>query len=644
MPRLNYKGNTYQVLIYRLFIALLFLSISRLLFYFFNTQYFSDLNITELLGAFWGGVRFDITALIILNSPYILLNVIPIPFRRNKLWQLSANILYFIFNILGLALNSIDGVYFRFTSKRMTADIFSFVSTGEDDIMTLAPRFISDFALEFFTWVALSLIFVWVAMRWKPKEMRSPMGIRFYIINTILFLLCGTISIIGIRGGLQLRPITIITAGNYAPAKDVSLVLNTPFTIIKSFGHTDLKKVNYYNDEHVLEAIYTPVHIPELNDSSPGFMQYNVVLIIMESFSTEYIGALNGNKNNISYTPFLDSIIANGMAFSAYANGKQSMEALPAIVASLPSLTTRPYITSAYGSNQINSLANILGNQGYSTAFFHGGRNGTMGFESFTNIAGFDAYHGKDQYGNDQDFDGNWGIYDEAFFNYFRNQLDMEAEPFFAVFFSLSSHHPYAVPEKYEDKFSKGTLDIHESIMYADYALGNFLHKAALSPWFNNTLFVITADHTSLAYDEKYKTRSGIYEIPLVFYMPGHVPAGIKKEIAQQTDILPSVLGFMNFNKPYLAYGNDLFNPEEKRFAVNYLNGTYQLIMDGWSLLFDGNNPIALYDLSGEQGQENVLAENPETSIEMIVFLKAYIQQYQNRLITNELTIKKDNE
>lgn len=644
MPRLTQRGTTYQVLFYRLLIALLFLSLSRLLFYIFNYHYFSDLDGAELLAAFFGGIRFDITALIILNAPYIFMNVLPFPFRRKRAWQFTANVFYFVLNILGLALNSIDGVYFRFTSKRMTADIFSFLSTGEDDIMTLAPRFISDFALEFFTWLALSLLFIWVALRWKPKEMRKPMGARFYIINTILFLICGAVSIIGIRGGFQLRPITIITAGNYAPAKDVSLVLNTPFTIIKSFGHTGLKEVHYFEDEQDLITQYTPLHYPELNDSSPGFRQYNVVLLIMESFSTEYIGALNGNDENVSYTPFLDSIIAKGMAFPAFANGKQSMEALPAIVASLPSLTTRPYITSAYGSNQINSLANMLGDKGYHTSFYHGGRNGTMGFESFTNIAGFDEYHGKDQYGNNEDFDGNWGIYDEAFLNYFRDELDETQEPFFATFFSLSSHHPYAVPKEYEGKFDKGTLDIHESIMYADYALGKFLQEAESAPWFNNTLFVITADHTSLAYDEKYKTRSGIYEIPLVFYMPGQISPGVKEETAQQTDIMPSVLGFMNFDKPYVAFGNDLFNSGENRFAVNHLNGSYQLIMGGWSLLYDGDKATGLYKLDGFAEQDNLIEDYPEKSDGMLEFLKAYIQQYQNRLIQNKLTITKDNE
>lgn len=644
MPRLNYRGNSYQVLMYRLLIALLFLSLSRLLFYIFNVHYFSDLGGAELLEAFFGGIRFDITALIILNAPYIFMNVLPFPFRRKKAWQLTANTFYFVLNIVGLALNSIDGVYFRFTSKRMTADIFSFLSTGEDDIMTLAPRFISDFALEFFAWIALSLLFIWMALRWKPKEMRRPMGARFYIINTVLFLICGAVSIIGIRGGLQLRPITIITAGNYAPAKDVSLVLNTPFTIIKSFGHTGLKEVHYYKDEQELITQYTPLHYPEVNDSSPGFTQYNVVLFIMESFSTEYIGALSGDGNSVSYTPFLDSIIAGGMAFPAFANGKQSMEALPAIVASLPSLTTRPYITSAYGSNRINSLANILGDKGYHTSFYHGGRNGTMGFESFTNIAGFDEYHGKDQYGNDKDFDGNWGIYDEAFLGYFRSQLDDTQEPFFTTFFSLSSHHPYAVPKDYEGKFNKGTLDIHESIMYADFALGKFLQEAESASWFNNTLFIITADHTSLAYDEKYKTRSGIYEIPLVFYMPEQIPPGVKKEIAQQTDIMPSVLGFMNFDEPYVAFGNDLFNPGEKRFVVNHLNGSYQLIMEGWSLLYDGDKAAGLYKLDGFAQQDNVIEDYPEVSEKMLDFLKAYIQQYQNRLIKNKLTITKDNE
>ena len=630
-----YRVSVYRTVLLRMLIVLMFFTFSRLLFYFFNLGYFSDLDADSLFKAFLGGIRFDITAAIVLNAPYLLMNVLPLPFRTHRTWQRLADLFYYVFSILGLALNDMDAVYFRFTAKRMTADIFSFVSTGDEDFIELVPAFISDFFVEMLAWALLATLFVLLGSRIRVKAAGLSRGTRFYLQATFFFLLAGALSIIGIRGGFQLRPITIIDAGRYAEARNVSLVLNTPFSIIKSYGHTGLKPVHFLDDPAEMQAVFSPIHT---GSGAQSMQKYNVVVIIMESFGTEYIASLNRIPGAYSYTPNLDSLIADALAFRAYANGKQSMEALPAIVAGLPSLTTRPYITSAYGSNQISSLAGILGALGYSTAFYHGGRNGTMGFESFTGIAGFERYYGKDEYASEDDFDGNWGIYDEPYFSYFKKQLDSTREPFFATIFSLSSHHPYSVPLQYKGRFSKGTLDIHESIMYADHALGGFFRSASGAPWYDSTLFVITADHTSLTYEKSYQSREGIYSIPLVFYMPARIEAGLKEDIAQQTDIMPSVLGFLGADTSYVAFGNDLFDSTAARYAVNHIDGTFQLLKWGWALQFDGKavtgfRPMELYD--GESIDEE------KARADMLPFLKAYIQQYNNRLLNNNLVIRK---
>ena len=647
MRRCYYSSHVYLVMLVRLLIALLFFSLSRLLFYLFNTQFFGDMDGIDLLEAFLGGMRFDISIVIILSAPFILMNTIPVPARSEKTWQLLALVSFYITNISGFALNMIDTVYFRFTSKRMTADIFSFIDAGEDDMMTLIPRFLIDFKWEFLSWVFLSMIFIWISSRIRLKKKKIKHGIRYYVINTILFLLTAFISIIGIRGGFQLRPFTIINAGEYTAAKNVSLVLNTPFTIVKSWGHIDLEEVSYFTDEETLIATYQPIHhppTPNSPNSTSSTSPTNIVLIIMESFGTEYIGALNGEGSK-GYTPYLDSIISQGFAFKAYANGKQSIEALPAIVAGLPSLSGKPYITSAYGGNEINSMANLLKTKGYSSSFFHGGRNGTMGFEFFVGMAGFEAYYGKDEYGNDDDFDGNWGIYDDAFFDFFKGKLDVTEEPFLAAFFSLSSHHPYMVPEKYQGMFDKGTLDIHESIMYADYSLGRFMRQASHEEWFKNTLFIFTADHTSLSDDIAYQSREGIYAVPIVFYMPGKIDPEISSDIAQHSDILPSMLGFMSYDKPFLSFGNDLFDTTACRFSVNYIDGIYQLIKDGWSLLYDGKDVIGLYALDKPvNSRENEMYSNSDIADELVNFLKAIIQQYNHRLINNQLIIRAEDE
>src|SRR5690606_3286191 len=122
------------------------------------------------------------------------------------------------------------------------------------------------------------------------------------------------------------------------------------------------------------------------------------------SFSKEFFGAFNKDKNNgtyTGYTPFLDSLTGHSLSFTySFSNGRKSIDGLPSVVSSIPSLGV-PYFLSPYSGNRINSLASLLKEKGYHSSFFHGAPNGSMGFEAFMNIAGFEAYYGLSEYGDD---------------------------------------------------------------------------------------------------------------------------------------------------------------------------------------------------------------------------------------------------
>ncbi|MBK6988266.1 MAG: sulfatase-like hydrolase/transferase [Bacteroidetes bacterium] len=140
-----------------------------------------------------------------------------------------------------------------------------------------------------------------------------------------------------------------------------------------------------------------------------------------------------------------------------------------------------------------------------------------MGFDNFAKQRATIDILGAQEYNDDSDFDGSWGIYDEPFLKRTTEELTKIDNPFFATIFTLSSHHPYEIPKKYESTFEKGTLPIHKSIRYADHSLKIFFEQASTLPWFKNTLFVITADHTATSDSPYYQNRQGMYSIPLLF-------------------------------------------------------------------------------------------------------------------------------
>lgn len=628
------QRGTFHILLLlkRLFILLLVYGVCRILFFLVNHSLFT-VQSDELLFIILHGFRFDISSIVYCNALFILLHFIPFSIRDSKGYQHLLKGLFYLSNIPGILLNCIDFIYFRFTLKRTTSDIFRWTGLGED-LKKLLPRFITDFwyVIPLFIFLVVLLEYLY-RKTWRynmpAKEERKVKP--NLILQIALTLALAGLCVLGARGGWQLRPITILSASEGISPQNVPLVLNTPFTIITTYKKSGLVELQYFPLEQA-EKMFSVVH-PK--DSFP-FSKKNVVVIIMESFAAEYVGGLNNGKG---YTPFLDSLMEVSDHFSnAFANGRKSIEGVPAIIAGLPTLMENPYISSVYSGNQFNSLASLLKKQGYNTSFFHGGTNGTMGFDNFSRMAGFESYFGRKEFNNDAHYDGFWGIYDESFMQYFSSQLSTFKQPFVSCFFSLSSHHPFLIPEKYKRQFRKGTLEIHQSIQYADWALRQFFKSAEKERWYNNTLFVITADHTSLTDQKQYYSAIGGCRIPLVFFEPGSSSKEKSDVVVQQIDIMPSVLHRLHYPEAYAAFGRNAFSKEQTHYAISYLNNIYQYIEKDYMMQYNGEKSISLYQYPVDTLlQRNLITKETAKAADIELRLKALIQVYNYRMIHNKL-------
>jgi phosphoglycerol transferase MdoB-like AlkP superfamily enzyme len=641
-----FAGGYYKVFLIRLYLALLFLTFGRVLLFIFDHQYFHDVTFSEFISIVFYGLRFDISTCVFFYSPFILLSILPFPFRSNPFYQNLLFIAFAISTVLTLAGNLLDCAYFPFTLARTTADLFNVLGLG-DDAMTLLPAYLRDFWYFFLILIVLIFLELFLYSRAKltiSEKKVSGKKNHFlpYLKKSIISLIIAVLCIIGVRGGLQLRPISIMTAGEYTSAKNVALVLNTPFTILKTIGKSGVKNIEYF-DKNALDKIFSPVQ-NYFKKEKPTKVN-NVVVIILESFSKEYIGAFNRNLDNgkyKGYTPFLDSLMKESLVFTnAFANGKRSIEAIPAALAGIPSIMNDAYITSMYSGNNINSLASVLKKKKYSSAFFHGGTNGSMGFDGFAKIAGFDKYYGRSEYNNEKDYDGKWGIFDEPYLQYIAGVLDKTVKPFVAGMFTLSSHHPYKVPDKYVNIFPKGKLPIHQSIYYSDYSLRKFFKTLSQKSWFDSTLFVITADHTSESIYPQYETRSGMYAVPIIFYQHNSNLKGISKTVTEQSDIMPSIMDYLNIDASFVAFGESALDSSNNHFAINFVNETYQLMYKNFAMVFDGTKGISLYDMAKDSLQKhNILESSPIVRNELERKVKAIVQSYNQRLMKNEMTVK----
>jgi phosphoglycerol transferase MdoB-like AlkP superfamily enzyme len=632
--------NEYKILAYRILLAYVFYFIARLFFLIYNYKLLKVDSVAEFFVLSYHGLVFDTTAILYVNLLFILLSILPFWVNTTKKYQTLLFWVYFLCNAIAYATNFLDFIYYRFTYSRSTIALLDFVK-NESNKGSLFSRFIITYwhvYVLFFLLMAI-WVFLYKKVRLKPK----PENINkiFYFSFSILGLLIVAAMIIGgIRGDFKksTRPINIIDANRHViKPEHADVVLNTPFAIIRTFNTTSFKKVNLVTKEEVEKSIQ-----PIKKYSNNPLTKPNIVLIITESYGREYIGAFNKENNikdYVSYTPFVDSLAQHSLIFTnAFANGSKSIHGMSSVIAGIPSFRDA-FTSSPYPKQKIQSLVSTLEELGYDTSFFHGAANGSMGFLGFGNILGFDHYYGRTEFDNDNEFDGSWGIWDEPFLQFMKNELDKKKTPFFSTVFTVSSHEPFVIPEKYTNTFPKGNIQMHQPVGYTDYAFKKFFEAAKKTAWFKNTLFIITADHCNQTYYPYYNQVVTRQAVPILFYKPDGSLAGVNKDFAQQIDIYPTVLDMIGYPKPFRSWGRSLVGDKNiKPFVYNFNGGFFQFMQGDYIIGFDGKEIIGVYLSTDLALEKNLLTTLNNNEIEKAkITAKAFYQDYMERIIDKKM-------
>ena len=576
---------------------------TRLLFIFFNLDYLVNCNWSEILIAYLYGFRFDFSTAFIINLFFILPSLIP---YRSPWYRKLLRFLFFAFNTLFFILCLIDIELFTFFGRKLGVDFLDIGGDIQDQSLQLILNY----------WHMSLMSVMGGAVIWKfskfIEQKQTNSAIRWF---KVIPLNLGVLILvaIGVRGGVQMRSISPKQAFIFDKHELGNVALNAAYSIVRSMEKDRLKKIEYFKaDDLAKEYILKRRDFSYSKLSAP---KSNVVIIIVESLSQEYIEK--------GFTPHLNKLFESGLYFSEnYANGRRSIEALPSILLGLPSLIGKPIYQSQFQTNHFVGLPQVLKNKGYHTSFFHGGRKGTMDFDAFVGSIGVDHYYAKEDYPQPEHSDGHWGIFDHFYFDYFIDELNTFPQPFFSTLFTLSSHQPYSLPAEFKNKFPKGTLDIHESIGYVDFALHKFFEQAKKQSWYKNTLFVLTADHTQKLETKKFNKTIGRYRVPLWFFHPSlnlNTALSKKKSVTQHADIYPSVLDILNLPAKSLLFGTSVFN-EDPGAMINFNSGHFYYL----------KNNILVKEHNG------AFVSEPQSGA-VIEELKAYIQYLHNGLIKNNI-------
>lgn len=641
------KNKSALLFVKKLFVVLILLSIARATFVVCNWHHFSDEKFNDILFAYVLGIRTDISLLFLINIPVVALIFLYDILGKKIIYTLS-NVLFFVINFVAIALNFVDCAYFKFIYRRSGYELLS-VGMFADEDMSVFGHIIYDF------WYIILLCLLAGYWLFKATFKRDTKEVSCehddsadckqqskFVLLLKLFI-TAAIFVFCIRGGWQSKPLKPIDTNAIAKTIKTSVIANnTMFNVIHTRKKL-FKNCTHFMPNDQAREIFPIVH-KNISKYHGKFKGKNVFIIILEGFSAEHCGFLDKKYKqmpDLSYTPFLDELSKKCMVFDGFSNGVSSIDAITSIVLDIPPFTNTSFVTSAYIDNDMKCGPKIFRDSGYSTIFFYGGQRNSCRFDAVRKKSEIEKYYCQDEYDGDKSDLNPWGINDEEFLQFALAKVSESSKPFFATLFTLSTHHPFVMPEKYKETFPKGVHPIMELIGYSDNALRKFFENAEKQNWYQDTVFVFVADHINGAVQPFYQNSIGRHSIPMMIFDPsGELSGDMSHVVMQHVDIMPTLLDICGFDEECFMVGTSVFDDKSPRFAISVSNNIYQLIKDGYVLRFDGEKSIGLYDKEDYLLKNNLInkEEFSEKLSEMETFLEAFLQQFGDSVVNNKMT------
>ncbi len=628
------------------FVNAVFFSLLRLVFlaYFYDVAARS--RILDILHAFWIGFRFVAKVISIILLPLVIISLAPgLSFEKKEVRRVLITVLTAIFGFLFL-LGLAELRFFEAYGSRLN---FLAVEYLDDAVMMLYTIY-TDIAFWLVAIGTVLLIALYV-MTLKAVFNRIPsLKSRVAIVPAVIsYLILIALLVFGIRGRLGQKGLDWGAAFFSTDQFANQLALNGCFTLANSIyeerkagrdiSDPESGRYHFYDtgfacrtvsDMLGIEDICGPAmaDMSETKSASLWGFDPNIVIIIMESWSVDRIGAYGAK---LGVTPYFDRLAGQGILFARfYANGIRTNRGIPAILCSYPALPGRSIMKRFSAGRPFSSIAEVLNTRGYTSIFAHGGDI------QFDNIEGFLRAHGYTRFYGQSDLEGHtlnkWGIDDHEVFSSLAARVDSLPRPFNLTVFTLSFHEPYLVPDERFVKFdpSKEENRMLNAFYYTDWALGRFVDGLHSSPVMDSTIFIITSDHCSHQ-TPQYPLTPTTFHIPMLIYSPMLLgdSARVISTIAGQVDIVPTLAGLLGLSGNIPGWGRDVLNlPEgDNGFAVIDADEKFGMIEDSLLYFHWTGAGEYLYNLNDKPYLQNDLKDSlPDKFRSMAVRTNAYIQ------------------
>jgi len=554
---------------------------------------FDDLAFYELITSFLMGTRVDIIALNTFIGLIFFTLILPFKFISHKYIKYTLMYIWLLILIVILYISLGDILYFEYVGRHISTELFA--ATGGD------VKYILKMAIDFYLMenivslvLIISLIYIWKKLMHIDTEPKY-FSIKAFIISIfILFLL-----ILGVRSKIIDKPFGIADAFTTDKLSSGNLAINGFYALYRSASGS--KKINhsFFKIDNAISTTQNMLisdNTKFISNKYPIMRQYtnqgtqknyNIVIILLESWSSRYIDSFNGNMR-INATPYFDKIASEGIKFTnAYANGQRSIEGITAVLSAQTIPIGLNYLGNGLELSKLSYLGKIAKKHNYSTISMQSSKRSSYRVGAISKLAGFDEYYGAEDFNNNKDEQSHtppsFGTWDGNMFRFLFEKLDSIKKPFLSFSFTASTHPLFISPGKKWEKFKphddtniNGFLN---TLHYSDEKLGEFIEKSKKKSWFKDTIFIFTADHTAIFSNSseklisnniKFPVSSDLvrFEIPLVIYAPYIFEPKIVDTVVSQIDILPSILDTLNWNDSFSSVSSSLFdNSVKNRFA-----------------------------------------------------------------------------
>ena len=565
---------------YAIFWMILFIA-GRLFFWLYEYSFSFNLGAKEWFLSFIYGIRLDISTTGYIMAVTGLILVFTSIFDGKIIHKIIKPFTLIVWIICSMIIVA-DLELYKNWGYRMDSTPLMYI-TKPKEALASTPLWLSLLLFAFVILLGFAGNFLY--NRYLKAQVLKIMKAHFFTFPALLFL-TGSM-ILPIRGGVGIAPINTgmvyFSEHKFANHAAVNVVWNVMNSLVY---RKDEDKTYSFMDNHKAESIVN--HLVQKDTSHIQLVlkeKPNVLIIVLESFSSNVMGALGGKWDA---TPNLDKLIQDGIVFTNfYANGDRSDKGLVSIFSAYPAQPTTSIMKLPAKTQSLPSLFGVFNHEGYHTAFYYGGDI------DFANMRSYFLNAGTQEIISDGNFNqelnnSKWGVHDEYLFNYLLDDLKKAEQPFFKTVFTLSSHDPFDVPMEPVFKGNGFDEKYLNSIYYTDSCLGIFFNKIKQMPLWDNTLIVLVADHGSQRPGNLPNHSLEKFKIPMI-WLGGAIDDTLKtvNNTGSQIDIAATLLGQLNIDASDFYFSRNLLSNKNDGFAFYAFNDGFAFVSDSSTVIYE---------------------------------------------------------